>query len=562
MAFVIITDEEIDAKSPIDDLLMKKLRDNQNDLNTRVVAAGNSPFVFEVDGQLNKLRANKRSIAYALINKEFTPSQCRFMLKKSGTSGALQFDLRKHTTPNTPIAGIAHQFSSATSSIAQTGSALSTQSISRTTAQIATQSITHAKGPTAIQSIIGLGGNLWQYNLASSLDSDSLVGDPFVVAGASSGGNNGNFFILEKNRAGGNNVVVTNASGVAQVAAAGTVQPKIMSYNFTNPVDSSFTTGEASLFASHTSAANNGTYIIYAINQSGNNIWVKNLLGVTQGAAAGTTDVQRFSYNFSAPISTTDYIVGESIKAASHSSGGNNGNFPIRAINSGGNNIIVYNAGGTTQGGVAGTVNTNRWTYTLAADPSAQVVAGYNLFLDGHTTAANNGTFVVMEVNRGGGNNIVIYNTAGVTQGGAAGNVYTARKLIQFTSDQSTNYTTDSYIEMADVVSSLYNYAEGRAPFKVLQVNRGGGANFNVVIENAQAPSQASPAGFIQIEMKSIFNNLPSLASSVTSTEANQLIKGQSTDLKTDIIPAQTPIMLYLLTHHNGDPRDLTVSIA
>lgn len=566
MAFEALTTAEVDAKSPIDDALMGKVKDNFDDLDSRATAAGATTWTFELHGRLKYLSSHYRSLCFAAISAAFTPSRCRWVLKKSGTGGTLAFDIRKHSTPETPIIEIAHQYSAATSSISQQGSALNTQSIARRVAQISTQSITHAKAAKNIQSIILLGDideigtNLVQYNLDAAIDSDTVIGDSFVAASCSSAANDGTFVIIEKNRGGGSNVVVSNSIGVAQTGVAGTIQEKIMSYNFTNPVSSTgFTAGYAHEFAGHTSGANDGDLTVYAINQAGNNIWVKNPSGVVQGGVAGTADTNFWIFTVNTTASATDYIVGESAKTASHTSGGNDsGALEIIAVNEGGDNLVLHNASGAVQGGVAGTVNTNRWAYNMPSDPTADVSAGQTIYAGGHTNPLNDGTFAVKEVTA---SKIVIYNVSGVAQGGAAGNVYHTRKLIKFASDQSADYSTDSYIEMKGCVDSTYNLLASRAPYRVLEVNRGGGANYNVVIDAPTGAAQVSPAGRVAIEMRSIFSAAPSQSADVTGLDANHFTVGTSTDLIASAIAAQTPLALYVTSWPSGDPRDLTITI-
>lgn len=562
MAFIALTTAETDAKSPLDDDLFLKIKDNFDDLNSRVIAAGAAPVVLELQGRLTYVLDHKRSICASYVNKEFIPLLCRYTLKKSGTSGTFEFDIRKHTMPKTVITGIDHQYTAATSSISVKGSGLNTQSITRSTAQIATQSITHAKSTKAVQSIISLGDvpglddDLFQYNLDVTIDSDTVVGDFVTFGSCSNALNNGSFPIVEKNRGGGFNLVVKNPSGVAQTGVAGTAQEKIMSYNFVNPVDAFFPAGYTADFLSHTDPLNNGDFTVYAVNASGNNLWVKNKDGVVQGGVAGTTDTNVWKFNLSSAALSTDYIVGETAVTASHSTSGNNGDLTIIGLNSGGNNLLLHNASGAVQGGVAGTINTNRWAYNLPTDPTSQVSVNDTMYFSGHSNAGNNGTFTIVGVTS---STVVVYNTLGVVQGGSAGNVYTTKKLIKFSSDQSAVYTTNSYIEMQGLADQTYNYYYTRAPFRVLQVNRGGGANYNVVIDHPTGASQASTAGYVQVEMRSIFTATPVLNVDVTSLEANQNIQGSTVLLSGDTIPAQTPLMLYITSHMAGDPRDLTV---
>jgi len=564
MAFVTIPSTDVDAKSPVDDTLMGNIKNDLDDLDGRVITAGARPFLFELQGKLSFITTWRRSIAFAILNEASQPSICRFLLKKSGSS-ALTFDLRKHTTPKTPIIEIAHQYTAATSSIAQQGTGISTQSITRAVAQIATQSITHAKAAQNIQSIIllgyvdDLGSDIVSYNLDAAISADTLIGDSIVIAGATTGANNGTFTIVDKNRGGGNNVVISNVSGVAQTGVAGTSQEKIMSYNYVNPVDAKYPAGFSHEFATHTTGANNGTFLVNAINNGGNNLWVKNSAGVTQAGVAGTADTNLWIFAFSSSVNTTDYVVGEAAKTTVHASGGNNaGALVITHVNDGGNNLILHNGAGVAQGGAGGTTDTNRWKYNLPSDPTAQVSVNDTMFFSGHTNPLNDGVFIIVDLTS---STVVVYNTAGVAQASTPGKVFTTRKLVKFSSDQSANYSTLSFIEMQSCVDVLYNYVQSIAPFQVLEVNRGGGANFNVVIDSPLAASQASPSGYVQIEMKSIFTSAPSLAADLTSIEPNQMVVGTSTAFVAAVIPAQTPIALYITSYPSGDPQDLTVNL-
>jgi hypothetical protein len=194
-------------------------------------------------------------------------------------------------------------------------------------------------------------------------------------------------------------------------------------------------------------------------------------------------------------------------------------------------------------------------------DPSSQFSTGQFAQLEGHTTAANNGRFEVKQINRSATNNIVIYNEAGVAQAGIAGNTRHTRKLIKFAADQSSIFTTASFIEMVGTVSGSYLKNDSVGPLQVLEVNRGGGANYNVVIDLFGGPSQASPAGFVQTEMKSIFSSIPTLAMDLTGLEPNEWIKGSSTSFVAGSLPAGTFLGLYVLQWPEGDPQTLRVTL-
>lgn len=559
-----IAASQTDAKSPVDDNLMDSIRLDLDYLNS-LFSTGSAIFTWNINGPLRRAKAFKKAIDTVACFGEFQPAFIRTVLKKSGISGSLSFDIRKHTTPKTPIIQISHQYEGATTGIANVNPSLATQSVARATTQVSTQSISFAKTTLNIQSIINVGTNRWRYNLNTAPDADWLAAIDAAgkvrISGCDNAANDGDFAIAEVNHSGYPSIVIVNASGVAQSGSNGTAQLLLFSYNLANPASDQFAAGESAVFASHTNAANDGTLEIYATNQGGNNIWLFNDAGVDQAGIAGNINTLRWKFALLSAPSATDFIVGEKAKMAGHSSGGNDGNLVITGLNvDATNNITVYNESGVVQGGTGGTINTNRWTYSLPSDPSANITAGDYVQLESHTNANNNDTLVVKEVNRASANNVVVYNESGVTQVGSTGYVRTLRKLVKFESDQSAVYTTDSYIEMANCEDSLYNYTEGKSPFRVLQVNRGGGSNYNVVIE-CDAPSQASPAGYVQVEMKSIFTTVPEIEIDVTSEEPNQFIVSTSTDLVDANIDAATALGLYLLEIPGGDPRDLTVTL-
>lgn len=556
-----IAESQTDAKSPVDDNLMDSIRLDLDYLDA-IITGGSALLTWNVNGRLRPLGSYKKAVDTIGLVTAFTPGVCRASLKKSGTSGSLTFDIRKITTPKTPITEIAYQYNAATQSISNVAPALATQSIARSTSQISTQSVSLVKAAINITSIIQvIGTNKWRLNLATAPDADWGVGDSITVAGATAGGNNTTLPIAEINQSGFPSVVVVNASGVAQTGAVGTVQLNLWSYNFTNPVSTEFAAGDAFTAASHTAGGNNGAITIYRVNQSGNNIWVKNSAGVAQAGVAGTADVLRWKYTFSGAASTTDFIVGENAKMASHTTGANNGNFAITAVNLSGNNVTVYNTAGVAQGGAVGTVNTNRWTYVLPTDPSAQITAADRVRFVGHTNLFNDGTFVVKEVNRSASTSVTVYNEFGITQVGTTGNTFTTRKLVKFTADQSLVYSTDSYIDIVGCPNGNYNYSQGRDAFRVLQVNRGGGSNFNVVIDVEFGTAQPNPAGYVQVEMRSIFLTTPSMSSDFTSLEANQIQTASFTNFVGGSLLSATPLGLFVLGVPGGDPTDLTVFI-
>jgi len=562
-----IAPSQTDAKSPVDDNLMDSIRENLNYLDQLLTQGGAPVYNWNVNGALTQLAgriAKRIDMQFLHVTQQFT--RVRIAQGVSGTGGKTEIDVRYHSTPKTPITQIIAQLSQNTNSIAQIMPNLSTQSISRATGPVATQSISRPKGSLNVLSIISLGANLWRYNLSSSMDADYSVGDSILIEGCTAGGNNGTFLIVEKNQSGFASVVVTNAAGVAQTGPVGTVKLQLFSYNLVNPADSQFVPGEPVVMTSHTNGLSNGTKTIFAINQGGNNVLVKDATGVEQGAAAGAVDTARWKFSYSTTVGLP-FAVGEFAQLTGHTSGANNINAEIKALNLGGNNIVVVNAAGVAQGAAAGVLNSKRFKYVFSSNPSSDVSIGDSVVASSHTNPVNNGTFAVVAINDVTSDNIVIHNPLGVVQTGVAGQINSVRKLVKFSSDQSLIYSTDSYVEFGDVADTNYNEEPYRLPYLVKQVNRGGGANYNIVIEEQVGGNVPSPSGVVKYEARSIFvaadGSKPQLSADVVSSSANGLLKSvyEAAAFKPSPIPQQTYLGLYILSIQDGYPRDLSVML-
>lgn len=575
MTYTPITSNQVDAESPIDDLLMETIKDNFADHEARLLLLKSYPITWQVNGLIDQLKPTVPRPSSDLSTRRLDGlrqvtaqsfTQCNFSVEYPGTSGTLEIDIRKYRAVNHLVTSILSQFSGSLTSVAQIAPALATQSIARATAQISTQSVALFKSAINISSIVSLGSDYWRYNLASAPDSDWKETDTVTFASCSNAANDGSFTIVRVNDDGGNNIVVYNASGVAQTSAAGNCTLRAYIYAFTNPVSSEFVVGESAVFASHSSGGNNGTFPIYAVNSSGNNIIVKNASGVVQAGVAGNANVLRFVYAFSSAASATDFVVGESARMASHTSGVNNGDLRITAVNSGGNNVVVYNPSGATQGGAAGTVDTTRFIYALSSNPTSSFSVGHRFVATGTGDANNNGVFTVKEINRSGTNNLVVSNVNGGPTG-ALGTLYHTRKIISLSSDQSAIYNTRSLIELRNMPNTSHV-----GFFTVLEVNRGGGSNYNVVVDIPTTIEQINPAGRITTESKSLFSTRPSFTIPVSgeNTNNNAVIQRQTveavfdgTDGTVSSAEAAVPVLLGLdvLSYPAGNPKNLTVQL-
>lgn len=560
MSFISLDPTQVDAKSPVDEQLMQQIKDNEDDLNSRLLLIKGFPHQFKVSGPLALLtEAKKKRIDGALVPVATTFVDAKLWMDKPGTSGKLEVDIRRLVTPNTKITEISRLFSSSINSIARASSGFSTQSISRAASQIATQSISQWKSSINISSIVLLGDNLVRYNLASQPDSDWKVGDSFEAASCANAANDGTFSIVEINQDNGANIVVENVSGVAQPSASGNATLHAWSYNFVNPVSSQFAAGESALFAGHTDAGNDGTLPIYAVNSSGNNIIVKNPTGTDQAGVAGNANTNRWIITASA-AAPTDFVVGEKALLASHTSGANDGNFKITAVNSGGNNIFIYNPAGVAQGGAAGTTNTNRWIYSFSVDPSADVSVADTVVVEGTTSSSNSGSYEVKQVNRITSDNIVVYNESGASQGGSFGTLYTEKVKLSFASDQSSVYSTDSYIE----IFGSPQEAIDESAYKVEQVNRGGGANYNVIIKAVEAVEALGACGRIIYEGRSIFSTKPSITTArkdTNATDRDGQVSSNAVFNANATVLTGTLIGLYIVSIPEGFPESFTLGL-
>jgi hypothetical protein len=575
MPFVTIPSTDVDFKSPIDELLMTTIKNDLDFLNTELGGlggGGGAVIQFKVNGRLNTLRsqilADVRSgygIDGAYISSAQTFTRVRLYLKLNGTTGQTKIDIKRHVRVDHPIISIDYQMNFATQAVGRQATALNTQAISLATPTVNTQSIDRAQSTMNISEIISLGNSRWRANVEGGvlLDSDWAVNKRILIESASNAGNNGNFAIESVNQDGFPSIIFSNASGVQETSSPATVKLQLFEYIFTNPADTvNFVVGESFIAAGHTTGANNGTFVIVRVNDAGNNLVAYNdtVGATTQGGVAGTVQTTRWVYTFTAPVSTLDYFIGEKILAATHTSGVNNGVFLIVDINQAGNNLVVTNVAGVAQAGAAGTVNTNRWIYTVLTDPTLVTAIGERMGAFSHTSALNDGAFTIVDLKYLGLNNIVVYNEAGVTQAGVAGSVRSEKMILSFSADNSASYDiTKSLV----TTKNTNNVDNSRTYLDVVELNRGGGANFNIVVLNPKALTsvtslaQAFAMGQVDTESRSVFTTLPTLA-------IGDQPKFGGLDGVFDVasVAANSMVSLDVLELPTGVPEDLSVDLS
>lgn len=434
-----ISPTQTQAKEPIDEQLVDDIRLNLEDLDNRLLLSSGSDLDFRINGEIDILNLsgqpeNGLDLDVAFVAQERTLQAASIFLKSKGAGGDLSFDIRRSKTVNRSISAIEDIFTANTQSIARGSAALVTQSITRFESSFLTQSIDYGKTSESIDNIIQVqGASLFRFNLTgiALLDSDYQVNDYAIVAGATNPANNGIWPIKEVNQDNGRNIVLEIAGGVAQVAAGGTIQLNIAKYDY--------------------------------------------LASVTANA----------------------FVAGEDAVFSGHDDVTNNGTFTIYKINDGGNNILVKKGAVSVviQGGSNGQADTLRFQYNyLASVPTAFSVGEIAAF-SGHTAGANDGNFSILLTNQNAGFNIVVYNTAGVVQGGVAGQVDTNRWVYALDQDPAGFVAIDD-----NMIFAGHDNAVNDGTFIIVDVKYL--ATDNVVIYNPAGVVQAAPNGTVNHAQK------------------------------------------------------------
>lgn len=576
MTFTPINPSETAFKAPIDETLMEKIRENFDDHESRIGSGGSGgggSIAFKVNGGLATLKAlvdddpeAGRILDGAFVSAGQSFTRARLFLKINGDSGQTRIDIKRHRRVNHPITFMNHQLDRAIQSVGRVGSSLATQAITKRTPQISTQAINRAKSTLTVDSVFDLGSGKARYNIqgGSLLDSDYQVGKKIKFSSMNNGSNDGEFTILEVNPDLYPGIVVDNGSAVTDATPGGSADLQFFEYVFTNPADvQGFKVGELARFQSHSNSSNNGDLEIVRINDGGNNLIVyNNTAGANaDGTPSGTCDSLRMVFTFAAAVLTTDYFVGEKMNASGHTSGNNNGNFKIVEINESGNNLIIINNNTlTVQAGSGGSVNTNRWTYSVNTDPSTDIAVGDNIEFYSMTSGNNDGTFELLELNRFALNNLTIYNESGVTQGSAAGNVRSDLVVIGFDTDQADFYEAGrSIATIKGVQIDGVDMSENNGFFDVVEINRGGGSATNIVCLIPNLINETnSPLGQVDLESRSLFDSdLPTI-----ETGEDIIFSGATAVFNPASVESDSMVALDVLELPEGLPEDLSVDLS
>lgn len=411
---------QTDAKSPIDQQLMDAIRLNQEDLDFRLSSQSAGGIVnFRVNGSLIRIRetlnlGSGKHLDGCIISNEAEFTKGKLYLERGAESGALEVDVKRHRELQHPIESIESLMTEAIASYDVLGSPLSTLSVSREASDISTQQINRVKPTLNIESIKALS------------DGNSLY-----------------------------------------------------TFSGTTPLDADYKVGETIQISGASNGVNDGTFIILAINVDGlPSILINNPSAVDQDTPAGSIELDFFEYVYNSSVDP-NFAEGESVLMSSHSTGANNGIKAIERTNDGGNNILVYVPNGATQGAPAGSGVCLRMRYTFASPVDVEnYVVGELADFGGHSSANNNGNYVIKGVNVSG-NNVIILNdvTSGAIQAGAGGTANTRRQIIGLATDPDTLIEVGDFINVSGR-SGIHPTQDGNFEVKLVKKF---GAN-NVVI--------------------------------------------------------------------------------
>jgi len=512
----IITDDQTKAKEPIDQDLMDAIRLNLERINgnaNEALAASGGNICFKINGRLGLLnlpsQGQKLDGAFLTTTQEIRKAQV--YLKEFGSTGTLSFDINRRKLLNLGIDRIQDLFTGSIQQVAKASSDLDTQGIERAIPSTFTQAVDYLLAPIGINSIINVTGTQFRINLDGTglLDTDLYkVGDYVNLDQTDTANNEGNFQIVEVNRDNGYNLVLNMPAGSNQTIQAGNLILLASSYLLTSIAEpEAFEEGELIEMSGHTDPSNDGTFTIFKTNYGGNNIVVKKTTEViAQGAPAGEIKTNRYKYIFLGAVNEEAFAVGENVLMAGHVDSINNGTVEIKAVNFGGNNIIIYNPFATLQAIAQGTATSYRYAYLLNVDPTNSLEVGDSINVTGCSNAVNNGTFEIKVLNFNATDSFVVYNPAGVAQPLPAGTASKTEKVIVLYEDPSPFFLADQ--SSAEVLNTQGNANDG--VFIVKDVNRQGVSTYNLVVEIAGGAAQTTPAGQVVTEISSIFTSVPS----------------------------------------------------
>ncbi len=236
-------------------------------------------------------------------------------------------------------------------------------------------------------------------------------------------------------------------------------------------VETFYEVGDNLIVTNATAGGNNGVFAILRFNDDdGVNVIISNVTGVNQATVTGEVRLEAVTYDQLNPLAA-DFVVGEFAVCSGHTSGANDGQKTIEAVNEAGNNFVVKNGGVVEQGGIAGSVDADRLIYAfVAAAPTPDFTIDERVNIVGATTPQNNGTKIIKAINTAG-NNVTLragFTALHTPQAGIAGTVRSLRRTVDLLADPSSDVTVGDIIFISGT-GSIFDSPTG---YEVVQINR------------------------------------------------------------------------------------------
>jgi len=284
-------------------------------------------------------------------------------------------------------------------------------------------------------------GGVVTINDASNPFVSTDVGRNIVITGSITGVGQDGTFAITAVAPGGGSCTYNNAAGVTEAFQAATVGTFAVTRTAIIDATAPFTAddvGRTITVTGSTSANNNGTFTIIAVDAGGGSCDYVNAVGVSEifaGAAVGTLNSVRIA-DATAPFLASDD--GKYIVVARSTTAANDGTYLITTVAGASNWIDVTTATGVTEvfgvnttveviesratGAFAGcsfTLNGGNVTLADTSNPFLDADVGRSISVRNPTSAGNRGVFIITSVAAGGGA-VTYANGAGVTEAFAA----------------------------------------------------------------------------------------------------------------------------------------------
>ena len=521
---------------------------------------------FFVSGELDVLRSMLpqgagNAISSIVLSDAFTPVRARVALGEEGISGTLEVDVTAQTDVGHEIVSIQSQYTSDVSATAKfpnlTGTGI-TRSVGDasfisvaysltafTITRIAVVEPGNATGERTIGTVTTVNRMFVKFNRTTAMPDEYTAGDYVIIGGTSAAANNGTFQILEVDYLGVNGSLLLANPNCEDALAGGSGNLQLFTFNSSTALNAEFVAGENVIISGFTgnNVGLNGTHVISAVNDGGNNLKAKIQGGSSSSLTTGRASCTRIRYSGTGSISTDAFVAGESIVITGASNAANNGTFVIARLET--NVVIISNSAAVANSGATFTIASQRLVYSDTSNPATNNILPLGddaiAISDGPSTNAANvwgdnaGGRVKPVVGRNvtgfGGHNVVFYVPNGVADTTADVRIHSAKAQLNLSANYSSIYTANqSLIKLngigADGSANEDNRVTIDKLYTVTEVNRLGLLNVIISIPWRELHSGIKQsAGVIASVESSVFATRPTFAVDTTETSRYNIVR-------------------------------------